>query len=171
MKKKTFWIILIILVVIGLLGCSLEKRMAKYCPMCPQKDSIVKTITLTETIRDTIIKIKPDSSIIQSLLMCDSLGNVYIKNIEDLHVGLLAKPKIVLKNNIIRLKCVVDTQAIFLRFKERYKESNTNISKTKIITTNKLTKIQKAFIYMGRILVGLFILLIIYFIYLYLKKR
>ena len=46
-------IISFILVIILASSCSLEKRLAKYCPLCVQKDS---TITIIQ-VRDTTITI------------------------------------------------------------------------------------------------------------------
>lgn len=144
------WYIIGLLCILGLLcSCSMQYRLKKYCPLCPQKDSIVKVVKVTETLKDTVIKIKADSSVIESLLACDSLGNVYIKNINDLKLGLLAKPKIILKDNIIRLTCKVDTQAILMRCKERTIIDSTNISKTKIVTVNVKKWYETLFIYSG----------------------
>ena len=56
-------------------SCSLEKKLAKYCPLCTQKDS-------TETIiqyKDTTITIPGETLYIQDTLYCDSLGNVLSK--------------------------------------------------------------------------------------------
>jgi hypothetical protein len=46
-------IISFILIIIAASSCSLEKRLAKYCPLCVQKDS---TITIIQ-VRDTTITI------------------------------------------------------------------------------------------------------------------
>lgn len=65
---------LIILLVI-LSSCSLEKRLAKYCPLCTQKDS---TVVVTQ-VRDTTITIPGETVYIQDTLYCDSLGHVISK--------------------------------------------------------------------------------------------
>ena len=65
---------LIILLVI-LSSCSLEKRLAKYCPLCVQKDS---TVVVTQ-VRDTTITIPGETVYIQDTLYCDSLGHVISK--------------------------------------------------------------------------------------------
>lgn len=65
-----YFIYLLLLVFVS--SCSLEKRLAKYCPLCVQKDS-------TETIiqvRDTTIIIPGETVYLQDTLYCDSLGNV-----------------------------------------------------------------------------------------------
>jgi hypothetical protein len=63
------------LIFFSTISCSLEKRLAKYCPLCVQKDS-------TETIiqyKDTTITIPGETLYIQDTLYCDSLGNVLSK--------------------------------------------------------------------------------------------
>jgi len=67
--------VLYLLLVISVTSCSLEKRLAKYCPLCTQKDS-------TETIiqyKDTTITLPGETLYIQDTLYCDSLGNVLSK--------------------------------------------------------------------------------------------
>lgn len=66
---------LYLLLFVSVTSCSLEKRLAKYCPLCTQKDS-------TETIiqyKDTTITIPGETLYIQDTLYCDSLGNVLSK--------------------------------------------------------------------------------------------
>jgi hypothetical protein len=64
-----------ILLFISVTSCSLEKRLAKYCPLCTQKDSTEKIIEY----RDTTINIPGETLYIQDTLYCDSLGNVVSK--------------------------------------------------------------------------------------------
>jgi hypothetical protein len=67
--------LLYILLFISVTSCSLEKRLAKYCPLCTQKDSTEKIIEY----RDTTINIPGETLYIQDTLYCDSLGNVVSK--------------------------------------------------------------------------------------------
>lgn len=67
--------VLYLILLVSVTSCSLEKRLAKYCPLCIQKDS-------TETIiqyKDTTITIPGETLYIQDTLYCDSLGNVVSK--------------------------------------------------------------------------------------------
>jgi hypothetical protein len=67
--------VLYLILLVSFTSCSLEKRLAKYCPLCTQKDS-------TETIiqyKDTTIIIPGETLYIQDTLYCDSLGNVVSK--------------------------------------------------------------------------------------------
>ena len=66
---------LYLLLLVSVTSCSLEKRLAKYCPLCTQKDS-------TETIiqyKDTTITLPGETLYVQDTLYCDSLGNVLSK--------------------------------------------------------------------------------------------
>ena len=66
---------LYLILFVSVTSCSLEKKLAKYCPLCTQKDS-------TETIiqyKDTTITIPGETLYIQDTLYCDSLGNVVSK--------------------------------------------------------------------------------------------
>ena len=58
-----------------LYSCSMEKRLAKYCPLCVQKDSTVTVIQ----VKDTTITIPGETIFLQDTLYCDSLGNVISK--------------------------------------------------------------------------------------------
>lgn len=60
---------------ISVSSCSLEKRLAKYCPLCVQKDSTQTVIQ----VRDTTITIPGETVYIQDTLYCDSLGHVISK--------------------------------------------------------------------------------------------
>lgn len=67
--------VLYLILIVSVTSCSLEKRLAKYCPLCTQKDS-------TETIiqyKDTTITLPGETLYIQDTLYCDSLGNVLSK--------------------------------------------------------------------------------------------
>lgn len=80
----------------------------------------VRVEKVTETLRDTVVNILPDSASMQALLKCDSLGNVYMDQITELELGKNVKPKIRLVNNTITLDCIVDSLAVYVTWKERY---------------------------------------------------
>ena len=65
----------LIILLLLLSSCSLEKRLAKYCPLCVQKDS---TVVITQ-VRDTTVTIPGETVYIQDTLYCDSLGHVISK--------------------------------------------------------------------------------------------
>jgi len=91
---------------VSISSCSLEKRLAKYCPLCTQSDS---TKTVIEY-RDSTIEIPGETLYIQDTLYCDSLGNVLSKLngvIRDKD-GKILSLQTKLQNNIYTSKATVD---------------------------------------------------------------
>jgi len=101
--KHLLYLLLIILVS----SCSLEKRLAKYCPLCVQKDSTVTVIQ----IKDTTITIPGETITLLDTLYCDSLGNVISRLNGDLRDkdGKLISLQTKLQNNIYTSKARVQT--------------------------------------------------------------
>jgi hypothetical protein len=92
---------------VSISSCSLEKRLAKYCPLCVQKDS---TQIITQ-IRDTTITIPGETVYVQDTLYCDSLGNVISKlnGILRDKDGKLVSLQTKLQNNVYTSKAQVQT--------------------------------------------------------------
>ena len=99
--------IIYLLLFISVLSCSLEKRLAKYCPLCVQKDSTVTVIK----IKDTTITIPGETITLLDTLYCDSLGNVISRLNGDLRDkdGKLISLQTKLQNNIYTSKARVQT--------------------------------------------------------------
>lgn len=120
------------------------------------------TETVVETLRDTIVEISPDSSLLVALLECDSAGNVLINRIKDLQSGKkLLPPQIDIKDNILTATAKVDSLSIYLTLKDRYRESVTS----RTITVNKLTNFQRTCVW------GFWVLVILIGIYITFKIR
>lgn len=113
------------LLIVFIASCSLEKRLAKYCPLCTQKDSVV---TVTQY-RDTTINIPGETVYIEDTLFCDSLGNVYASRLAEKD-GTIIKLQSRIRDN--KYKVIAKTDTIYRTIK-----GNT-IYKTKVIT--KTTK-------------------------------
>lgn len=148
----------LIIILLLLSSCSLEKRLAKYCPLCVQKDS---TVTLIE-VRDTTIIIPGETITLMDTLYCDSLGNVVSKLKEELRDkdGTLISVQTKIKDNIYYTKAKVQT--IYKTIK------GNDIYHTKVVTkTLKPEKIKyipwwvNFFAVLGAIL---FLILLVYFI-------
>jgi hypothetical protein len=88
-------------------SCSLEKRLAKYCPLCVQKDSTVTVIQ----VKDTTITIPGETIFLQDTLYCDSLGNVISKLADNLRDkdGEIVTLETRLRNNVYTSKAKVHT--------------------------------------------------------------
>ncbi len=94
------------------------------CPkLYPHKtENTEHTVTITENVRDTIIQIQPDSSIVQALIKCDSTGRARLEEIRTLKESARVQHTLALKDNRLTTKVVVDSMGIYLTYKERHKE-------------------------------------------------
>ena len=154
--------ILILSTLFILFSCSIERKLAKYCPLCVQKDSTVTIIAY----RDTTIKIPGETVFIEDTLFCDSLGNVYASRLSE-RDGTILKLQSRIKDN--KYKVIAKTDTI-------YKTINGNtIYKTKLVTkTLKPQKIKYTpgitifLAWSGGIL---WILIILYIIYSIIKNK
>ncbi|MFH6989980.1 hypothetical protein ACHRVW_19735 [Flavobacterium collinsii] len=112
----------------------------------------VKTITIKETVHDTVFKIQKDSSSYRALLECQN-GKVVVKNVTQAEPGRnLKSPKVRLENNKLNVDCELKTQELYARWKsQQVKETEVKtINTTKFV--NYLTFWQKVQIWLGRIL-------------------
>ena len=130
-----------------------------------------KTESVTETIRDTVIMVQPDSSIIQALIQCDSTGRARLQEIKALKesarlqqtISIEPEPK-PYKPAVITVKATVDSMGIYLTYKERYKET-AEIQKIETIIEKEVNVLkwwQKLFIWLGSISTILIILTLVY---------
>ena len=89
-----------------------------------------KKETVTEVLRDTVIMVQPDSSILQALVQCDSTGRARLQEINALKESARLQQIIKIdsdpephKPTVITIKTQVDSMGIYLIYKERYKET------------------------------------------------
>lgn len=122
-------------------------------------ENIDHTVITTETVRDTVIQIQPDTSIVQALIKCDSTGRARLEEIRTLKESARVQQALALKDNWLTAKTVVDSMGIYLTCKERHREEwkvqtiETIIEKE----TNVLKWWQKFLIIIG--IVGIFLIL------------
>ena len=117
-----------------------------------------KTESVTETIRDTVIMVQPDSSIIQALIQCDSTGRARLQEIKALKESVRLQQTISIepepkpyKPAVITVKATVDSMGIYLSYKERYKET-AQIQKIETVIEKEVNVLkwwQKLFITLG----------------------
>lgn len=117
-----------------------------------------KTESVTETIRDTVIMIQPDSSIMQALIQCDSTGRARLQEINALKESARLQQTISMepepqpyKPTVITVKATVDSMGIYLSYKERYKET-AQIQKIETVIEKEVNVLkwwQKLFITLG----------------------
>ena len=117
-----------------------------------------KKETVTEILRDTIIMVQPDSSILQALVQCDSTGRARLQEINALKESARLQQTIKIdpdpkphKPTVITIKTQVDSMGIYLIYKERYKES-TEIQQIETVIekeVNILKTWQKVLMWLG----------------------
>ena len=123
---------------------------------CPKlyphkKENAEHTVIVTETIRDTVIQVQSDSSIVQALIGCDSTGRARLEEIRTLKESARVQQTLVLKDNRLTAKAVVDSMGIYLTYKERHKEEQQVQTIETVIEkeVNVLKWWQKALIWIG----------------------
>ena len=117
-----------------------------------------KKESVTETIRDTVIMVQPDSSILQALVQCDSTGRARLQEIKALKESARLQQTISMepepqpyKPTVITVKATVDSMGIYLSYKERYKET-AQIQKIETVIEKEVNVLkwwQKLFITLG----------------------
>ncbi|PJJ08652.1 hypothetical protein CLU83_1938 [Flavobacterium sp. 1] len=151
MNKNLNRIVFLFFSVLVLVSCSSPK------PVLSEEKA--KTITITETLHDTIFKIEKDSSSYRALLECQN-GKVILKNVTQAEPGRsLKSPKVRLDNNKLSVDCELNKQELYAFWKS--KQVKEVEFKTIRITeyTNVLTFWQKVQIWLGRI----FLIILVYY--------
>ena len=102
------------------------------CPkFYPQTTTTVEHVEVVkEVVRDTVIQVQPDSSILQALIQCDSTGRARLQEIQTLKESARLQQSIKMEANplpyqptVITVKATVDSMGIYLTYKDRFKES------------------------------------------------
>ena len=102
------------------------------CPkFYPQTTTTVEHYEVVkEVIRDTVIQVQPDSSILQALIQCDSTGRARLQEIQTLKESARLQQSIKMEADplpyqptVITVKATVDSMGIYLTYKDRFKES------------------------------------------------
>lgn len=135
------------------------------------KDTV--TVTITETLVDTLFKVLPDSSMIQMLIECDSVGQARLKQIVDYKSGERVKPPTLeIKNNILTAVAKVDSLEIYHTYKDKLKEVTKERIEIKTIVkeVNKLTRWQRWMCGLGHCALGAIVIGVIVFMF-YLKFK
>ncbi len=151
MTKKFNRIVFLFFSVLVLVSCKSPK------PVLSEEKN--KTITVKETVHDTVFKIQKDSSSFKALLECQN-DKVVLKNVTQAEPGrTLKSPKVRLDNNKLSVDCQLKEQELYARWKsQQVKEVEVKtINTTKFV--NYLTFWQKVQIWLGRI----FLVVLVYY--------
>ena len=102
------------------------------CPkFYPQTTTTVEHFEVVkEVVRDTVIQVQPDSSILQALIQCDSTGRARLQEIKTLKESARLQQSIKMEPDplpyqptVITVKATVDSMGINLTYKDRFKEA------------------------------------------------
>ncbi len=117
-----------------------------------------KTIVEKEIIRDTIIQIQPDSTIMEALIQCDSTGRARLQEIKALKESQRIQQTIRMSDTpqpyqptSVTIKAKIDSMGIYLTYKERFKEETKTEIREIIVEkeVNILHWWQRALIWLG----------------------
>ena len=136
---------------------------------CPKlyphkKENAEHTVVITETIRDTVIQVQPDSSIVQALIRCDSTGRARLEEIRTLKESARVQQTLTLKDNRLTTKAVMDSMGIYLSYKDRYKEEQKICTIETVVEReiNVLRWWQKALMWMGVLVLSINVSMILF---------
>lgn len=128
MKKLFILISLLLMLVFS--GCITKERCARFYPPEITRIDTIRTV-IKELQTDTLITVKPDSSMIRQLLECDKNGQITLKEFEDYKAGTIARiPSFTIKGNMLTIDCKCDSAKIHAILKNR----ETVITEKKSIT-------------------------------------
>ena len=144
--KKLFSLLFLFVVLVGTLTACKSKSVS-----LPTRTEVTNTITTKEVVRDTIFETKKDSSYYKAWLECLD-GKVIIKNPQTTKGKYLQPPKVIIKDNYIKVDCEAEAQKLFAKWKDIYKIENTqSIITNTVEVERKLTWWQSFQIWCGRI--------------------
>jgi hypothetical protein len=159
MNKNIERIVFLFFLVLVLVSCSSPKPVLS--------ENKTHTVTIKETLHDTVFTIEKDSSYYRALLECQN-GKVVFKNVTQAEPGRsLKSPKVRLDNNKLLVDCELKKQELYAFWKsQQVKDVQIkNIRTTKYI--NYLTFFQKVQIWLGRI----FLLILLYYCIKFISKN
>ena len=157
MTKKLKCFVFSLLIILIVISCRSPKPV--------ENENKVQTITITETLHDTVFKIPKDSSSYNALLDCIN-GKVVLKNVIQVEPGrTLKSPKVRLDNNKLSVDCDLKEQELYAFWKSKQIKDvqEKTITITKFV--NYLTFWQKVQIWLGRILLIALVFLLLRFVY------
>jgi len=114
---------------LGFTGCK------QLQPVVTTDTTKTKTITVTETIRDTTLIVQPDSASIKAFLGCDSLNQVFLRELA-IEKGRKIDPVVKwLPGGVLEVTAKVDSEAVYFAWKERYvhEVDSTKVSKVTVV--------------------------------------
>lgn len=113
------------------------------------------SVVIREVVRDTVVTVRADSSLLRALVECDSLGQIHLLELLEYRAGeRLKPPQVAIRDNVLTAVAEVDSMAIYLTLKDRYEEriGREESVTTRYVESNKLTWIQALFYRLGLVM-------------------
>jgi hypothetical protein len=159
----------IILTLLLLFGAALVSCKSAGAPL-QQTTRTDKTVTVTETVHDTVVKVEKDNSYYEALLECQN-NKVVVKNVKTATPGKnVNPPKVVLHDNKLSVDCEARAHELFLQWKARNISTEVTTYVDRPVPVEKdLSFLQEFQIWAGRIFLILILAFIAYAAYQLLK--
>lgn len=113
--KRILSLIILVLTLLAVTSCRTAKA--------PQVITKTNIVTNTVEVHDTVAKTVPDSALLNALLRCDSLGNVYLDQLIQVS-GRATTQSVTLKDNKLTVDCKVDSMAVYVKMSKVFKTSS-----------------------------------------------
>lgn len=169
MMQRLIYILLIIFMLHT--SCRFEREVKKNSETNVSQSSLASQDIkqMDSTSENTTINYNhADSSNIKLLLACDSLNQVYIKELISYKSGKnISIPDVAIKDNILTSNCKIDSFAVYLIFKQRYtvKENTDKSEASYAFTSNtiasKVTNTKIPYIVILATIAGIIVLIFI----------
>lgn len=127
-------------------------------------EDVRENIVEKEVPRDTVVVIRPDSTILSALVECNARGEARLLEIEQLRNSLRAQTTLSLEDNRLEVKTVVDSMEIYLTLRDRFKETDRSktITITEEVEVNVLHWWQEVLIRVGAAFLAVLVLWIMF---------
>lgn len=146
---------LILILALFLFSCSAVKKTTETTQQTTTKSDTVY-ILKKETIKDTVIQLKADSSMFEAMIECDSNNQAYVRKIITLENGQKIQTKYIFKDKILKVQSKVNADSIQMYWKNyfetQYKGTETT---TETITDKSFIKKAGAFAWLKWLLIGI----------------
>lgn len=120
-RSRLSALVSIVLLVPLLTACHATKHLSRSM----EHDSV--RVTITEQIRDTVVMIESDSSVVRALLECDSIGRIRMTELLEYRAGArIRPPKLTLQGNILTAEAHIDSLGIYLQWHERHQTTTSH---------------------------------------------
>ncbi len=125
------------------------------CAACPPQivqSHKTDSVRIVERLRDTIITLPPDSTLLRAMLHCDSLGQVQMERIEELESrNNKVQHNLSLEGNILTSKAITPPSELQFKLHERDTERLQTTKQTQVVEVNRLSWWQRLWIGCGQI--------------------